>query len=310
MNAQSVKTRLLPTSRIRMLQHEIASSTAAPREFDRGKLVGSPLRTVESFHPANLFQNLVSTSETCDFSAAFSPLIFMGSYGKHSGAESFLIGEDASCRMYYTIDNVSSSRRSDAYYLGSPAGLQCMAGHSRLFFLDEVPFEPFRSPAHSSRTSLFLTCASTETESGERHKTEIAIAVERVLRLARDADFEHGVISRFESELSALVITQGDEAVWSFRRRLADPRTGLGREIRRETLLALGRIRDARTQRQRFALFAEYLRDPAPSIRDAAALALLDLEDPHTSDVLTRARNVETHPLVRANLELALAAIR
>lgn len=300
MTAETVSTSLVRDRRIQSVQREIGSSTLAPLGGPSGELLvpfHGPVE--ESLHQKKMFW----FSKVCGVSnVSTSTPIAIGSYASQSKVGSAVSRDEAWPKGYFTVDKVASHGTGDIHaYLMGP---RC-----EVFLGEGLWVEPLLHQYRRAHITLLASYATTESDPGKRQRTQIAVEMERVFRAARDDEFEHGVESRLEAALAALVVDHGDDLVSVLQTRLSAPMTRLSREVHREVLLSLGRISDLRTQGRRVALLESQLQNPVPSIRDAAALALLELEDLRTREILERAKELETHPQVKANLELALATM-
>ena len=101
----------------------------------------------------------------------------------------------------------------------------------------------------------------------------------RLMRLARavaiDVGFAPGTDNRYRDALRLYVEERGVVAVEGVERLLPQQSA----EVRAATLIYLGDVDSPETLDTRLALFVHYLKDDAPEVRDAAGLALADLDD-------------------------------
>ena len=113
-----------------------------------------------------------------------------------------------------------------------------------------------------------------------------------------------GVASRFSAGLDRLVARYGDVGIRFLFPIVTTERLPITMTV--EMLRALGRVPDVGTHGRRFQLLARALEDSRPTVRDEAALALLDLGDTRAKGfVLAAAAREELASLSADLLETA-----
>ena len=147
------------------------------------------------------------------------------------------------------------------------------------------------------------TSAPTAPETTEAER-ELSVALEK----AKDETFEDG----YENELSRFVAwfvsKYGNAGLLALACTLLVER--INPSVAGEVLRHLGLSRDEETFPIRVWTIASHLDAELPSVRDAAILGLTFLEDPRVARWLEGAMATETHPILRASIEDALAEVR
>lgn len=112
-------------------------------------------------------------------------------------------------------------------------------------------------------------------------------AVKKVLDLAEVVEFEDGVENAFTQQLAVLVRRKGSAAVEELATILFS--SGISSEVVGQTLLCLGRIDDDASYLARSLTVQLGLSSSSSKVRDAAAVGMASLRDPHAKDSLARA---------------------
>lgn len=174
------------------------------------------------------------------------------------------------------------------------------------FIVDGPSQFVYRPASRASSTSLFFSGAwpAISIESGETAEADDSAEVGHLLLLlqqlrADEVDDDAGPSETVE-ELTEWIRTGGER-----RLRVASQALDLHPSPPRDALWALVRCigRAANLPRSSRRVWLESaLKDRRPSMRDAAADALVELNDPAAVEALRKAAEIEAHPVVRRNL--------
>lgn len=126
-----------------------------------------------------------------------------------------------------------------------------------------------------------------------------------ILALAEAADhegFEDGMRSAFARNMRLLIMKHGTEALKAFQ-ELATSRM-LNAEVIAEGLRLSGRLEDHETRSYRFWLLTSFLEHRSSLVRDAASLALADMDDPRAMPFLQDAIEREPNPSLKEDLKM------
>lgn len=139
-------------------------------------------------------------------------------------------------------------------------------------------------PSTTDRFSSIFQCeedcasSSTEDDINEQLKFKLQRELETILRNAKSEVIESTHESNFARDLHALLLKYGRPAVEVLGDFIYDPNIDV--EIASEALLVVGRSKDTRSEVSRFRLLIQALDNPSPIIRDGAAVALAELDEP------------------------------
>ena len=151
--------------------------------------------------------------------------------------------------------------------------------------------------------SMFGTGAisNTETLTEEDQKAESVVreTVLHILNVYAEDDFEPGFVSPLEREFCDLIDNHGYKAIFAMEGELQADRASTSALA--EMVRVFGRIREDSTVKARYEACVHALSHRALTVRDAAALALCDLEDPRAAPALREAAEKETNALVRTS---------
>ena len=146
------------------------------------------------------------------------------------------------------------------------------------------------------------TESRTDVQTGGAQTVESVVreAVLRLLNVYAEDDFEPGFVSPLEREFCDLIASHGYKAIIAMQGELQANRAATSALA--EMVRVFGRIREDSTAKARYEACVYALRHhPELTVRDAAALALCDLEDPSAIPALREAAKKETNALVRTS---------
>ena len=175
-------------------------------------------------------------------------------------------------------------------------------GLSRHVFVSWYSFPDAGTDSVLEGTAIAHTDAAIEENEG--NKSTVVDELLRVLRAHAEDDFEPGFVSPLERELNDLVHKHRVAALRAMLfelnlNRISTPALG-------EMVRAIGRMRAVSINDMVFQVCVHSLEHPELEVRDAAALALCDLEDPRAASPIREAAASETNVLVRnSHLEVA-----
>ena len=167
---------------------------------------------------------------------------------------------------------------------------------SRIFFSANVPI----SPEIESRFGKDVTARTDiQTETDQKAESVVKEEVLRILNMYAEDDFETGYVSALEQKFRALIDSYGDKAINAMQGELQANQASTSALA--EMVRGFGRIRADSTFEARYAACIRALSHPDLTVRDAAALALCDLEDPRAISSLRAAAAKETNFLVQTS---------
>jgi hypothetical protein len=130
--------------------------------------------------------------------------------------------------------------------------------------------------------------------------TELAI----IWRAGEEEDFQSGNDSQFGLELSKLVNTHGQKALGAIDRFIRNQARDA--YVSAEALKCLGGIEHDATRVARRLMLEGFLNHPLDVIREAAVLALEELNDKSAIPALSAQRAVESRPRLCKDLDAAI----
>lgn len=173
---------------------------------------------------------------------------------------------------------------------------------------------PFPAAAVTGQTVTFAGVAASsvssgqvklfDTEGGDRRRT-----LEALLDSTREQTFEYGMMSSFDSHLTALLTAWGADGL----RRLSElllQEARVPKEAAVESLAVVGRGNNIASSEDRLQFLEGFLAHPLASMRDAAGLALLELHDRRALATLREAIAMEPNPQLRRNLESVISELQ
>jgi hypothetical protein len=134
----------------------------------------------------------------------------------------------------------------------------------------------------------------------ERTDDRLFRELKKMFDAARDEVFDYGTPSEFAIQIEAVLSPLGGQALQALMTYLFEAK-GVSAEATMESLAIVGRTAIGSLAERR-GFLARFLSHPSPAMRDAAALALVDLGDADGAAALLAAAARETHPQLRSNL--------
>jgi len=130
----------------------------------------------------------------------------------------------------------------------------------------------------------------------------------KLFQVPEDAYFENGFESDFSRTLTRAVVTLGDKAIEAISHLVIT--NGARHFVTEEALRVLGRVEHEPTRPYRRWLLEQSLCSLDMSIRDAASLALADMDDPASIPALQKAIEVESCDVLRQDLVMVLRQLQ
>lgn len=132
--------------------------------------------------------------------------------------------------------------------------------------------------------------------------------LQRLLMRAQFEHFETGFDSFFSLGLEEALLGEHGGAMFELLDTYLDEPT-VNTEIAYETMRLLGRLEHPQSHAFRLGILVRALGHSDPYLRDAAGLALVDLEDPRALPALQKAAACEPIPSLREDLLQAAAQL-
>lgn len=170
------------------------------------------------------------------------------------------------------------------------------------------------SPRRPAKNRLVTNSTTEEQQTPEsstaelRHPKGLDEQIEMLFKSAEDEIFEDGVESEFSRQLACLVREAGNAAVEVMAYLVVYEKVNA--ETAAEALRWLGRITHSPSYRYRQWLLERSLRSSSSRVRDAAALGLVSLDDPHAIRYLRIAIEHEKCSELRNDLRQALEQLK
>jgi hypothetical protein len=158
----------------------------------------------------------------------------------------------------------------------------------------------FRMVVNTSTSTAFDYASEVWSSNDAGAKGEL----ETLLASAHDQEFEYGTVSDFDLRLSRTLDKFGQLALDILSALLAEP-SRVAKEVALELLRVIGGRESLRETANVRGFLTAFLSHTLPSMRDGAAVALLDLGDRSAIDAIVSAAKAETNPMVRSSLEQA-----
>lgn len=128
--------------------------------------------------------------------------------------------------------------------------------------------------------------------------------IAKVFDVPEEVYFENGFESEFSRSLTRQILSEGNAAVEAVAYLVT--RNQVKRHIAEEALRTLGRIDDSATREYRRWVLDQSLEAADSSIRDAASLAISEMDDPQSIPALRKAIDSETCAELREDLIMVL----
>lgn len=146
------------------------------------------------------------------------------------------------------------------------------------------------------------------TDSSTTDKREIATVTRSQVRAlfmsARDLFFEDGIENDFSKGLFGIIQTFGTEVMPDISRLILSK--DVNADVAAEALRWIGLIDDSKSYAFRLWILEECLNSSSARVRDAAAIGLSYLDDPHATEPLRKAIGREDYEELRADMEQVL----